>query len=261
MPLLGGLAALLVGVTLGLLGGGGSILTVPVLVYLFGISATQGTGASLLVVGASALFAAFAAWRQGDFEWGSAWPFAVGSVPTVFAVRAWVVPAIPESLGTVGGVTVTRDMVLMVSFGVLMLAAGGRMLMPSDEDAPVAARGIWFLVGLGVVTGLLAGMVGAGGGFMIVPALVLGAGMGMKTAVGTSLGIIAVQSLAGFAGAAGGLERRVLETALIVCGLALVGVLGGRWISGRVEAGRLRPMFAWFVVGMGVFVLLKELVF
>ena len=262
LPILGGFAALLVGVTLGLLGGGGSILTVPVLVYLFGISATQGTGASLLVVGASALVAAIAAWRNGDFAWGSGWPFALGSVPTVFAVRAWLVPAIPEELGAIGSVSVTRDTFLMVAFGLLMLFVGLKMVrgkkgeeVDNDDVKPL------FLVALGVGTGLLAGLVGAGGGFMIVPALTMGAGLEMKKAVGTSLGIIAIQSLAGFGGALATFDQSVMGIALMVCGLALVGVFGGRWLSGRMDGETIRPIFAWFVVGMGVFVLVRELMY
>ena len=259
LPIIGGIAALLVGVTLGLLGGGGSILTVPVLVYLFGISATQGTGASLLVVGTSALVAAIAAYRQGDFDHKSAIPFVLGSVPTVFAVRAWLVPAIPKNLGTIGSFPITRDLLLMVAFAILMLVVAFKMLTgkKTESDQPVEIKPALIFV-LGVVTGLLAGLVGAGGGFMIVPALVVGAGLGMKKAVGTSLGIISVQSLAGFVGALPTFDQSVLGIALVVCALALIGVFVGRWLSKKIDAAHLRPAFAWFVLVMGVFVLVKE---
>ncbi len=258
----GWVGAILVGVLLGLLGGGGSILTVPLLVYLFGLSATVGTGASLLVVGSSALLASIAAFRSGEFEFNAAWPFALGSVPAVFAVRQWVIPSIPESLMVIGQWELTRDRLLLIMFGVLMLVIGARMLRKGEKVTEQNEKPkVGFLIGIGVATGVLAGLVGAGGGFIIVPALVLGAGLGMKKAVGTSLGIISIQSLAGFLGAMKSFNTSVLGLVGIVCFLALVGVFIGRWLSGKMEATQIRPIFAWFVVSMGVFILLRETFF
>lgn len=261
LAILGWIASLFVGLLLGLLGGGGSILTVPVLVYLFGLSATMGTGASLLVVGTSALVAAIAAFRQKDFDLRAGALFALGSVPVLFLVRKILIPALPTQIAQLGSINLTRDKLLMLLFAVLMLIVGARMLKKapeqSESDAPTKPA---LLIVLGVGTGILAGLVGAGGGFIIVPALVIGAKLGIKTAVGTSLGVIAVQSLVGFLGAYATLDAPAVRLALGVCGIALIGVFVGRWLTTKLSAASIRPAFAYFVVVMGLFVLAKELI-
>lgn len=262
ITIFGLVASVLVGILLGLLGGGGSILTVPLLVYLFGMSATMGTGASLLVVGLSAAVAAVSAWKVGEFEWSATWPFVLGSVPSVFAVRQWVIPAIPIDLLQIGEWNLTRDRLLLLLFGALMLLIGSRMLKKSGSSAhEESSRKAGLLLLIGIGTGFLAGMVGAGGGFIIVPALIFGAGLPMKRAVGTSLGIIAIQSMAGFVGAISTFQPSILGLISIVCVLAIAGVFMGRWLSGRMKADQIKPIFAWFVILMGLFVISKEIFF
>ncbi len=249
----GWLATLFVGLTMGLLGGGGSILTVPVLVYFFGLQATTATGDSLFIVGATALVGAWFAARRGEVDLRRALAFALPSMAAVFAVRRWAVPSIPAEV-----VGISKDRFLILLFAGLMVTAAVHMLR-SREPTPGENRttpALLPFLGLGV--GGLAGLVGAGGGFMIVPALALFAGLRMKEAVATSLAVIAAQSLVGFLGELG--RPAALDWTLLlgVTGVSLVGLAVGRSLAGRVESHRLRPTFAWFVLAMALVLVAKE---
>lgn len=250
---LGVLASFVVGLALGLVGGGGGILTVPVLTYLFGLPASQATGASLVVVGLAAAVGAFEAWRIGDVDVRVGLNFALPSVVGAFAARRWAMPAVPETVLGVG-----KDHALMLSFAGLLVFAGIAMLRPRPETEPRTPRPLTMAV-LGVGVGLVAGLLGAGGGFLIVPVLALMGGLPMKRAVGTSLAVIALQSLIGFGGEGARALSLPWATIGTVSALAMVGLGVGRLLSRRVTGQGLRPAFGWFVLAMAVLIAAVEL--
>lgn len=252
------LSTLIMGLVLGLLGGGGSILTVPILHYLFGIDAATATAYSLFVVGATAATGSASHMRRGNVDWASALWFGMPSIAGVFATRAWLLPALPATIGPWA-----KGTALLALFAILMLAAAISMIRPGKPRGPApgqprpAARLITVLEGIAV--GALTGLVGAGGGFLIIPALVMLGGLGMKQAIGTSLVVIAVKSLVGFGGdLLAGLQADWVF--LLACtGTAVVGILIGARLSVSVSAERLKPAFGWFVLAMGVVILATEL--
>ena len=242
---------------MGLLGGGGSILTVPVLVYLFSVRPTLATGYSLFVVGSTALVGAANAARNGLVEFRTAAVFVVPSFVSVFLVRRFLIPAIPEHLAA----GLTKDRATMLFFSAILLVVAAMMFRKNREKAspPEPSLGADVrLAAIGAGVGLLAGLVGAGGGFLIVPALALLAGLDMKRAVGTSLAIISVQSLIGFVGELLPNPQIDWSFLLTVTGLAVAGVFVGDAVGRRIESSRLKPAFATFILVMALVLLAKE---
>lgn len=259
--IIGYLGALLIGVVLGLIGGGGSILTVPVLVYLLGVNPVTATAYSLFVVGTSSFMGAARNLQKGRMRFRTAFSFALPALISVFCTRKYIVPAIPEQLFSIGSFTLSKGTGIMIFFALLMFLAGSSMILDRDrflESGKNASPNYRLLIPLGFVTGLITGLVGAGGGFIIVPILVILAGLPMKKAVGTSLLIIAINSLIGFLGDLGHREIDwyflILFSLLAVCGIFL-GIFLNRFINGS----KLKTGFGWFVLLMGTYVLWKEL--
>lgn len=262
MEIAGYLAAGLIGLALGLIGGGGSILTVPVLVYLFGIDMTTASAYSLFIVGATSLVGSWQKYRSGLVELKTAIVFGLPSIVAVYLTRAFLVPAIPEEITSWGSLLLTRDLLLMLLFAVLMVFAAVSMIRPSQLKATNPKNGYRYGLILleGSIVGVLTGLVGAGGGFLIIPALVLFTGLPMKKAIGTSLLIIAAKSLLGFTGDLGHLQPD--WTLLItLTGLAVLGIFGGNRLANRIDGEKLKRGFGWFVLVMGVYILVKELWF
>ncbi|SFW86791.1 hypothetical protein SAMN05661012_05961 [Chitinophaga sancti] len=258
MHLLGYIASLLIGVSLGLIGGGGSILTMPVMVYLFGVSPVTATSYSLFVVGSTSLIGAARQYKEGTVNIRMALLFAATSVITVFITRKWLVPVIPEHIATVHGFVITESWLTMVLFAVLMLASSVFMMrnktLPEGNDMKISfVKLVIYGTGIGLVTGLL----GAGGGFLLIPALVLLLHLQMKEAVGTSLLVIALNSLIGFTGNLQdkGMDWRLLVTVTL---LAMVGIIAGSYLNRKVPAGKLKRGFGWFVLVMGIYILVRE---
>lgn len=262
MEIAGYLAAGLIGLALGLIGGGGSILTVPVLVYLFGIDMTTASAYSLFIVGATSLVGSWQKYRAGLVELKTALVFGLPSIAAVYLTRANLVPAIPEVVADWGFLLLSRDLLLLLIFAVLMVFAAVSMIRPGK--AKTAAPETGFRYGLilleGSVVGVLTGLVGAGGGFLIIPALVLFTGLSMKMAVGTSLVIIAAKSLLGFTGDLSHLQPD-WTLLLSVTALAIVGIFVGNSLANKMDGEKLKRGFGWFVLVMGVYILLKELWF
>ncbi len=266
MEIIGYIAAVFIGISLGLIGGGGSILTVPVLVYLFGIDAVLATSYSLFIVGTTSLIGAIRLHRNRQVRIRTALIFGVTSVLTVFLTRRFLIPAIPEVLFSLDGYRVTKSMATLVVFAILMLLAAVSMIRRKElknslikEDT--ASDGLsltLILYGLGI--GLVTGLLGAGGGFLLIPALVLLLGLPMKEAVGTSLLIIAMNSLIGFTGDLGQFDIDWILLFSIIA-ISVVGLLIGTWLGKRISGGKLRKGFGWFVLIMGAYILLKELFF
>lgn len=274
MILLAYLASLLIGLSLGLLGGGGSILTLPVLVYLFGVGTVEATAYSLFIVGATALASIVPKARAGHVDLRTAIWFGLPSVVAVYLTRAYVMPWIPDPIWTGDGWALSKSTGLMLLFAVLMLAAARGMIVgrkpakaEAEADADMeatqpmgSAAQIAIVLAEGATVGLLTGLVGAGGGFLIIPALVLVTGLEMKVAVGTSLTIIAAKSLVGFTGDLGHLDMD-WTLLLSVTAVAVFGMILGTLLSKRVASGPLQKAFGWFVLAMGLFILSREFFF
>jgi len=263
MEVAGYIGALVMGLTLGLIGGGGSILTVPILVYLFGVDAVTATGYSLFIVGITALFGGGSHMRQGNVHWPSVLWFGVPSIVAVFATRQWIMPALPDVWMTLGSVIVSKSIGLLLLFALLMVAAAVSMLRPAGKMKAPATKprstALLLSAAEGIAVGTLTGLVGAGGGFLIIPALVMLAGLGMKQAIGTSLVIIAAKSLIGFTGDLSQGSPMDWHFLLAFTGVAIAGILIGSTLSKRVRDERLRPAFGWFVLMMGILIIVKEL--
>lgn len=261
MDIAGYLASIFIGIALGIIGGGGSILTVPVLVYLFSIDAVLATAYSLFVVGATSAVGSFSYFTKGLVNIRKAIVFGIPSIIAVYLTRAFIVPAIPNEIFSIGNFTLTKSILLMLLFAVLMIFTSYSMIKKEKDvtDEPPQKQQFNYLLILieGTLVGILTGLVGAGGGFLIIPALVLLSKLPMKEAVGTSLVIIAAKSLIGFLGESG-------ETAidwlflLKVSAFAIIGVFMGMSLSKRTNAEKLKPAFGWFVLVMGVYIIVKE---
>ena len=261
MIIAGYFAAALIGLSLGLIGGGGSILTVPVLVYLFGIDAVTATAYSLFVVGATSLVGAFPKYKEGLVDLKTAVIFGAPSILAVYFTRAYLVPFIPDQVLTVGDFELTKRLLLMGLFALLMVFASISMIRNKKPVVQAAGGEPGFKYGLilleGAVVGVLTGLVGAGGGFLIIPALVLFTGLPMKKAVGTSLLIIAAKSLIGFTGDLGSLQPD-WQLLLIVTSIAIIGIIAGNRLARQIDGNKLKVGFGWFVLVMGIYILIKE---
>lgn len=260
--LIGYAAAVIIGISLGLIGGGGSILTVPVLVYILGIDPVLATAYSLFVVGSTSLIGSFTYMKKQLVDYKTALVFAIPSFIAVFLTRKFIVPALPDPLFEIGGAEITKSIGIMVFFALIMLAASYSMIKGNGKPGSTEESEVKFNIPLialeGVVVGLITGIVGAGGGFLIIPALVLLAKLPMKMAVGTSLLIIAAKSLIGFLGDVSNqtIDWKML---LIFTGLSIVGIFIGSSLSKKINEKALKKGFGWFVLIMGVYIIGKEL--
>jgi uncharacterized membrane protein YfcA len=266
LTIFGLLASTVIGISLGLIGGGGSILTVPVLVYLFNVDPVLATAYSLFIVGLSSLVGAFPKYKAGMIDLKTALVFGVPSIIAVFLTRKVLVPAIPATLFEVAGVSVTKALAMMILFAILMVAASVSMIRDKkkEEQATEEPRVFNYPMILleGAVVGVLTGLVGAGGGFLIIPALVMLSKLPMKQAVGTSLLIIAAKSLIGFTGDVMENADQMDWTLLsVVTALAVVGIFVGNQLSKKIDGAALKKGFGWFVLVMGIYIIIKELAF
>jgi uncharacterized membrane protein YfcA len=261
MEIAGYISSIIIGISLGLIGGGGSILTVPVLVYLFSIDAVVATGYSLFIVGLTSAVGSFRYFLRGLVNFRTAIIFGIPSILAVYLTRAYVVPAIPAQVFTIDEWVITKRLLIMILFAVIMMAASYSMIRREIIRVSATERLGHFNYPLilleGTVVGFFTGLVGAGGGFLIIPALVVLSKLPMKEAVATSLVIIAAKSLIGFLG-----ERThtTIDWAflLTISFFAVMGIFIGMTLSKKVDGSRLKPVFGWFVLGMGVFIIIKE---
>ncbi|MBN7815931.1 sulfite exporter TauE/SafE family protein [Algoriphagus pacificus] len=264
VSLLGFAAAIIIGVSLGLIGGGGSILTVPVLVYILSVEPVLATAYSLFVVGSTSLVGSFTYMKKQLVDYKTALVFAIPSFIAVFLTRKFLVPALPDPLFSVGSFEVAKSVGIMVFFAIIMLAASYSMIKDKKNKEVNENSKVQFnfpLIALeGSVVGLITGIVGAGGGFLIIPALVLLAKLPMKKAVGTSLLIIAAKSLIGFLGDVANqpIDWKML---LIFTGLSILGIFIGSSLSKKINEKALKSGFGWFVLAMGIYIISKELIF
>jgi uncharacterized membrane protein YfcA len=259
LEMFGYLASIFIGLILGLLGGGGSILSIPILVYLFHFDIVMASAYSLFIVGTTSLIGAIPKYKEHLVNVRTGLLFGVPSIASTFMTRKWIVPAIPEVITQTESLTVTKRLLLLGLFAVLMILASismirGRQIPSSDEDR---IRMVW-LIAQGIFIGFLTGLVGAGGGFLIIPSLVILTRLNFKTAVGTSLFIISINSYSGFLG---DLMNHKMDWIFLlkITSLAIAGIFIGNKLSGRISSLKLRKAFGWFVLVMGCFILFREL--
>ena len=263
MEVIGYIASIFIGISLGLIGGGGSVLTVPVLVYLFDITPEVSTAYSLFIVGITALVGAVRNASLGQVEYKTAVVFAVPAFIAVYLTRRFLVPSIPDPVFSTELMTLSKDTAIMVFFALIMLAAAVSMIRSRKDEIEVAQKPVFNYPAIiieGFLVGVLTGIVGAGGGFLIIPALVLFAKLPMKKAVGTSLLIIAFKSLIGFKG---DLDRPDLiidwTLLLTISAIAIGGIFVGIYLTRFIDGSKLKKGFGWFVLAMAVYIILKQI--
>ena len=258
MEIAGYIASLFIGLALGLIGGGGSILTIPILVYLFSITPTIAISYSLFIVGFTSLLGAYNSYRKGLVNFKTVLLFGSSSITTVFIARKFIIPIIPDVFFKLGSFEVTHSLFVMVVFAILMLVASVPMIRNRKMVKEVQAKEKPLeLVMYGVLIGLVTGFLGSGGGFLLIPALVMLMKLPIKEAIGTSLLIIALNSLIGFLGDFG---RHPIEWKflVLVTTIAIAGIFIGGHFNQKVNGDKLKKVFGWFVLGMGIYIIIKE---
>jgi len=259
MEIIGYAASVCIGLILGILGGGGSILSIPILVYLFHMDVVLASAYSLFIVGATSLVGAIPKYKDRFISVRTGMLFGIPSIISIFITRKWVVQAIPDIIWQTDSLVLTKRLLLLGLFAVLMVIASVSMIRERQEkitDEGERFRPILLIV-QGIFIGFLTGLVGAGGGFLIIPGLVLLTRLTFKAAAGTSLIIIAVNSLIGFLG---DLFNYSMDWTflLTLTSLAIVGVLIGNQLSHRIPPGGLRKIFGWFILMAGCAMMIHE---
>ncbi|WP_175620956.1 sulfite exporter TauE/SafE family protein [Chryseobacterium schmidteae] len=263
MEIFGYIASVLIGVSLGLIGGGGSIFTVPVLLYIFGIDAFLATEYSLFIVGTSSLIGSFSYFKNGLVNVKTVLIFGIPSVISIFLTRNFVLPFIPDSIFRIGSFVMTKNIFLLLIFAGLMIIASYKMIRKNnliEIKTNSSQKNNAFLAAVeGSVVGFLTGLVGAGGGFMIIPALVNFLKIPMKVAIGTSLVIISLNSLIGFFSSVNHVKVD-WNFLLSLSFIAIIGIIIGTQLSKKINGEKLKPIFGWFILIMGIYIILKEIV-
>jgi uncharacterized membrane protein YfcA len=251
--------ALIVGLVLGLIGGGGSILTVPLLVYFLGYNPIIATAYSLFVVGTSSMVGTYQKYKKGlvDFKIGLAFSFP--SFLAVYLSRRYLVPSIPDTLFSIGNYELTKEMTIMIFFAIIMLLASFSMIRKGEEKTQIGSKQPYYKTFIqGIVIGTITGLIGAGGGFLYVPALVLWANIPMKKAVGTSLVIVTINSLIGFLGDVQTLEIE-WSFLLIFTFISILGIILGVFLSKFISGEKLKKSFGFFTLIMAIYIIYKEI--
>lgn len=252
--------SLVIGLVMGLIGSGGSILSVPIFVYLFSMDTLQATTYSLFVVGATSFVGTIPYLKKKLVDINHVLYFGVASVIAVVSVRALILPHLPEILYDNGSFVVKKDTFILVLFSILMFLSALKMIKNKTiVRRPNARNSKELLIIQGIGIGVLTGLIGAGGGFLIIPALVLILGLDMKSAIGTSLCIITINSIVGFSSSVRhvDIDWNVL---MIFTAISIIGILLGHQINKRVKPTSLKPIFGWFIILIAVFIVIKELV-
>jgi uncharacterized protein len=259
MEYIGYFASIIIGISLGLIGGGGSILTIPILVYLFKIDPELATSYSLFIVGITALFGCFSHYKMGNLKIKSALYFAIPSIFSILIIREVIFPKIAETLFSIATFPVSKSFLIMIVFSVLMITAA--ILMIRKKQSKITATHTNYLqLGLiGFLVGIVTGFLGAGGGFLIIPALLFFANLPMKQAVGTSLLIIFINSSIGFGGDIWIGTSIDYIFLLEISSIAFLGMLIGITLSKKINGNKLKPLFGWFILIMGIYIITKEI--
>lgn len=259
MELLGYLASILIGISLGLIGSGGSILTVPVLVYLFHIDPLLATTYSLAIVGLSSIAGVVSRLKQKLVDFKTIFVFGLPSIFGVFLARKFLLPAIPSTIHITNAINLSKSSFIMLFFATLMLTSALSMILGKNKKEIEGILPVYgltlMLVGLG--EGLLTGIVGAGGGFLIIPALVILAKLPMKKAIASSLVIISIKSLVGFSGDLihTAVDWKFLFSIIL---LATLGIITGNFLNKTIDGAKLKKGFGWFVLAMSIVIYFEQ---
>ncbi|MFD2597941.1 sulfite exporter TauE/SafE family protein [Sphingobacterium corticis] len=263
MELLGYALAILIGVSLGLIGSGGSILTIPILVYCLDIEPLTATAYSLFIVGISSLIGGFRKALEGMVDYKVVFYFGIPSIFMVLFTRTFIMPSIPAILFSDSAFAFSKQTMVMVLFAIVMLLASASMIRDRpdsndqfDEPKKFNYLSVFFK---GITLGIVTGMVGAGGGFLIIPTLVISARMAMKRAIGTSLFIVAFNSLVGFLGYWEIDDKPINWTLLLIfSAFSIIGIFFGAMIAKKMDGEKLKVGFGWFVLAMGLYIFIRE---
>lgn len=253
--------AFAIGLILGLMGGGGSILTVPLLVYAMSIHPVTATAYSLFIVGTTSAVGSVQNYFKDNLDIKTGLLISIPSFISVYVTRRYIIPAIPDILISSNSFTLHKDVFIMVLFAVIMLFASLSMINKKRTCITDDAKELNYLciLPLVIVVGILMGLIGAGGGFLIIPMLVFFGGLTMKKAVGTSLFIIALNTLTGFTGDIQTIP--INWTFLLFFTLiSIFGIFAGTYLQRFINEYQLRRGFGWFVLLMGIFILSKEII-
>jgi uncharacterized membrane protein YfcA len=261
MELIGYLSAIIIGLSLGLIGGGGSILTIPILVYLFKIDPELATSYSLFIVGITSLTGCISHYRMGNLQIKAALYFAIPSIVSILIIREVIFPQIAETLFSIASYQVSKSFLIMIIFSLLMIAASVSMIRKNEISTITGKTNFMQLGIIGFFIGIVTGFLGAGGGFLIIPALLFFAKLPMKQAIGTSLLIIFINSSIGFGGDLYIGTPIDYGFLLIISSIAFIGMLIGTQLSKRIDGAKLKPIFGWFVLVMGIYIITKEIFF
>ncbi len=259
--LIGYILAVFVGLILGMLGSGGSILSVPILVYVMGIEPTLATAYSLFIIGTTSFVGGIHKAKQKLVDFNKVVLFGIPAVISVFITRKIIVPKIPDIIYATADFTLSKSILIMMVFAIVMIFSSVRMIKPFKERtiSDDEELNYYKIALLGILIGLISGFVGAGGGFLIVPALLIFAKTPMKMAVGTSLFIVFSQSLIGFTGDIMSdqiIDWKLLELFTLA---SIIGIFIGNFISKKVDDEKLKISFGWFVLSMGIYIIIREL--
>ena len=263
--LLGYIGAFTVGLILGLIGSGGSILSVPILVYLFGINPVTATAYSLFIVGTTSLIGSIKNLRNKLINYSTTLLFSVSAVITVYITRRYLIHLIPETIISSESIYLTKDQLIMLLFALLMLVAGFLMIKRTPKtiiglkQTKTIAPNKFLIFAEGSLIGFLTGLVGAGGGFIIIPILVILSDLRMKAAIATSLAIISLKSLIGFVGDIQNLEIDWMFL-LIFTSISVAGIFIGQQFSQKVPDNKLKMVFGLFVIGIAFSILFIEFI-
>jgi uncharacterized protein len=260
LEILGFILAFLIGTTLGLIGAGGSILTITVLVYILGISPTLSTTYSLFIVGITSLVGSIDYFRKDMVDFQKGLFFSFPAFIMVFIMRKFIMAKIPTIVFQNNSVVISKNLLVMLFFALLMIIASYSMITSKKRQNEISEKSIsyWLIFFEGIIVGLLTGFVGAGGGFLIIPALVLFAKLPMKKAVGTSLIIITINSVFGAIGdfSAGVSLDWLFLSKFATCTIS--GVLFASFFSKKIDGEKLKPAFGWFILLVGCWIIMKE---
>jgi uncharacterized membrane protein YfcA len=262
MELIGYLASILIGVSLGLIGSGGSILTVPLLVYFFHVAPLLATTYSLAIVGLSSIAGVISRLKQKLVDFKTIFIFGIPSIIGVLSSRKYLLPAIPEQIYGGAHFMLTKSHFIMLFFATLMFIAALSMILGKNKEEEKGILPVYgfTLMLVGLAEGLLTGIVGAGGGFLIIPALVILAKLPMKKAIATSLVIISIKSLVGFTG---DLMYTAIDWSFLskIILLATLGIITGNYLNKKMDGAKLKKGFGLFVLGMSLFILIEQFFF
>ncbi len=262
LHILGYLGALLTGFVLGLLGGGGALLSIPVLVYMFKIEASVATGYSLLLVGIAALSGAVQNVRKKWVDYDAALYYGIPSVITVYTVRRYVMPNLPKTILQIGTYTLDKNHLILFILSAVMFIAAYKMITSNSTQAsevqPKQRSHYLQLILYAVLIGAFLGLVGTGGGFLMVPALIYFANVPTKKAIGTSLVLVTVNSFIGFLGDIGSHNAFDWQFLLTFSAFSVTGVFIGHYVAAFIHNDKLKSYFGWFILAVAIFIIVKE---